>query len=285
MTDSEKKEIQMLIKSFVEQYPSQAKAVQALRNVSEATIINIRKGEWESISDEMWRTVGKQVGYNGNARWKMVETQDFKTLCRYFDDAREYGNVFAITAKEGSGKSFAAEYYAAQRPTQVFVVSCAEYFNRRVFLEQLLLKMGKGYSGLNVAEMMDLIVSVLMKKENALIIMDEFDKVPDAVLYFFITLYNRLEGHAGLVMMATDHLSKRIMRGRRMNRKGYSEIFSRIGRRFISLKGTTPEEVEQICRANGVVDREAVSNIYNDCEGDLRRVKRGVHKVKVKTKK
>jgi Cdc6-like AAA superfamily ATPase len=285
MTESDKKEIQMLVKSFCEQYPSQAKAVGVLKSVSEATIINIRKGEWESISDEMWRTVGKQVGFNNAARWKMVETQDFKTLCRFFDDAREYGNVFAITAKEGWGKSFAAEYYASKKPTEVFVVSCADYFNRRDFLEQLLLKMGKGYSGLKVAEMMDLIVSVLMKKETALIIMDEFDKVPDNVLYFFITLYNRLEGHSGLIMMATDHLSKRIMRGRRMNRKGYSEIFSRIGRRFISLKGTTPDEVEQICRANGVTDREAYTTIYNDCEGDLRRVKRGVHKVKVKAKK
>ncbi len=45
MTDSQKKEIQMLLKYFVEQYASQAKAVNALKNVSEATIINIRKGE------------------------------------------------------------------------------------------------------------------------------------------------------------------------------------------------------------------------------------------------
>lgn len=284
MTDHQKKEIQMLLKSFVEQYPSQAKAVNALRNVSEATIINIRKGEWESISDDMWRNVGKQVGYNHKGRWQMVETVDFKTLVKYFDDAREYGNVFAITANSGSGKSFAAEWYESKREN-VYVVMCAEYFNRRVFLEQILIKMGKGYAGLNVAEMMDLIVDTLMKKENPLIIMDEFDKVPDAVLYFFITLFNRLEGNAGLVMMATDFLSKRIMRGRRMNRKGYAEIFSRIGRRFISLRGSSEQEVTEICKANGVNEREAITHIYNEYEGDLRRLKRGVHKSKLKVMK
>ncbi len=284
MTDHQKKEIQMLLKTFVEQYPSQAKAVNALRNVSEATIINIRKGEWESISDEMWRNVGKQVGYNHKGRWQMVDTVDFKTLVKYFDDAKEYGNVFAITAPSGSGKSFAGEWYEGKKEN-VFVVSCAEYFNRRVFLEQILMKMGKGHAGLNVAEMMDLIVDTLMKKENPLIIMDEFDKVPDAVLYFFITFYNRLEGNAGMVMMATEFLSKRIMRGRKMNKKGYSEIFSRIGRRFISLRGTSPEEVTEICKANGVSEREAIHYIYNECEGDLRRVKRGVHKTKLKLAK
>jgi len=284
MTDHQKKEIQMLLKTFVEQYPSQAKAVNALRNVSEATIINIRKGEWESISDDMWRNVGKQVGYNHKGRWQMVDTVDFKTLVKYFDDAKEYGNVFAITAPSGSGKSFAAEWYEGKKEN-VYVVSCAEYFNRKVFLEQILMKMGKGHAGLNVAEMMDLIVDTLMKKENPLIIMDEFDKVPDAVLYFFITFYNRLEGNAGMVMMATEFLSKRIMRGRKMNKKGYSEIFSRIGRRFISLRGTSPEEVTEICKANGVSEREAIHYIYNECEGDLRRVKRGVHKSKLKLAK
>lgn len=284
MTDHQKKEIQMLLKTFVEQYPSQAKAVNALRNVSEATIINIRKGEWESISDDMWRNVGKQVGYNHKGRWQMVDTVDFKTLVKYFDDAKEYGNVFAITAPSGSGKSFAAEWYEGKKEN-VYVISCAEYFNRKVFLEQILMKMGKGHAGLNVPEMMELIVDTLMKKENPLIIMDEFDKVPDAVLYFFITFYNRLEGNAGMVMMATEFLSKRIMRGRKMNKKGYSEIFSRIGRRFISLRGTSPEEVTEICKANGVSEREAIHYIYNECEGDLRRVKRGVHKSKLKLAK
>jgi len=284
MTDHQKKEIQMLLKTFVEQYPSQAKAVNALRNVSEATIINIRKGEWESISDDMWRNVGKQVGYNHKGRWQMVDTVDFKTLVKYFNDAKEFGNVFAITAPSGSGKSFAAEWYEGKKEN-VYVISCAEYFNRKVFLEQILMKMGKGHSGLNVPEMMELIVDTLMKKENPLIIMDEFDKVPDAVLYFFITFYNRLEGNAGMVMMATEFLSKRIMRGRKMNKKGYAEIFSRIGRRFISLRGTSPEEVTEICKANGVSEREAIHYIYNECEGDLRRVKRGVHKSKLKQAK
>jgi len=284
MTDSQKKEIQMLLKTHIEQFSSQAKAVQALRNVSEATIIAIRKGEWENISDDMWRNVGKQVGYNHKGRWQMVETVDFKTLVKYFDDAREYGNVFAITAREGAGKSFAAEWYESKRDN-VYVISCAEYFNRKVFLEQLLAKMGKPNSGLNVAEMMELIVDILMKKENPLIILDEFDKVPEAVLYFFITFYNRLEGNAGIVMMATDFLAKRITRGRRMNRKGYNEIFSRLGRRFISLRGTSEEEVREICKANGVVEPEALHSIYNECEGDLRRVKRGVHKAKVRVLK
>jgi len=281
MTEHSKKEIQMLLKAFIEQYPSQAKAVAALKHTSEATIIHIRRGEWESISDDMWRNIGKQVGYSNKGKWNFVETAASKKLIQVFDDAREYSNVFAITANPGSGKSFVSEWYEAKRDN-AYLISCSEYFNRKVFLQHLLQKMGKSNTGLNVPEMMDLIIETTMKKENPIFIFDEFDKVPDSILYFFITLYNRLEGNVGMVMMATEFLSKRILRGRKMNKKGYSEIYSRIGRRFISLPEATQKEVFEIGKANGVSDVQELHSIYNECEGDLRRVKRGIHKSKVR---
>ena len=282
--DSQKKEIQMLLKSFIEQYASQAKAVAALKNVSEATVINIRRGDWESISDDMWRNVGKQVGLNEKSKWKFIETSPARKLIDFLDDAREYGNVFSITADPGTGKSFVSEWYENKRPN-VYTVSCSEYFNRKVFLQQILEKMGKTNTGLSVPEMMDVIVETSLKKESPLLILDEFDKVSDSILYFFITLYNRLEGNMGIVIMATDYLAKRIMRGRKMNKKGYAEIFSRIGRRFITLPPPTEKEVFDIAKANGVENPQDLHSIYNECEGDLRRVKRAIHKSRMKAMK
>jgi len=284
MIESQKKEIQMLLKSFIEQHPSQAKAVAALKHVSESTIINIRKGDWESISDDMWRNVGKQVGLSEKGKWQIVMTHGTKTLISFFEDAKEFSNTFAITANPGSGKSFVSEWFESKREN-VYVVSCSEYFNRKVFLQSILQKMGKVNTGLNVPEMMDLIVETSMKKENPLLILDEFDKVSDSILYFFITLYNRLEGNMGIVMMATDYLAKRINAGKRKNKKGYAEIFSRIGRRFIIIPEATEKEVFEIAKANGVDDVPALHSIYNECEGDLRRVKRAIHKSRMKSMK
>lgn len=284
MTDHQKKEIQMLLKLYVEQYPSQAKASASLRNVSEATIINIRTGKWENISDDMWRNVGKQVGFSKKGTWNFVETVDAKTLIHYFEDAKEFSNVFAITAPSGSGKTYVSQWYEGKRHN-VYHISCAEYFNRKVFLTKILEKMGKENTGYNVAEMMDLIVDLLMRQENPLIILDEVDKLPDQVLYFFITLYNHLHGKCGIVMLATDFFAKRIVRGRRINKKGYSEIYSRLGRRFISLRGTDKDEVAEICKANGLKDPSLITSIYNEYEGDLRRLERGVHKSRMRTMK
>lgn len=283
MQQSQKNEIKRLLDKYIEQYPSQAKAVNSLKNISEATIINIRKGNWDSVSDEMFRKVGLQVGYSAKGAWNLVETEDFKTITTLLDDAKEYSNVFAITAPSGAGKTFTASYYERNN-NNVYHIVCAEYFNRKIFLARLLDKMGKDSSG-SVSDMMDTIIETLMKQDSPLIILDEADKLNDTVLYFFITLYNMLHGKCGIVLIATDYLSKRIIKGRKMNRKGYNEIFSRVGRRFITLDGTDEKEVAAICEANGLTDPTIIKRIYNECEGDLRRVERGVHRTRKQVRK
>jgi hypothetical protein len=284
MTDHQKKEIQSLLKRYLSQFKSQKKCADSLRSVSEATIINVLKDKWDSISDDMWRNIGKQIGYSKKGSWQIVHTVDAKTLCRLFQDAQEYSNVFAITAQSGSGKTFVSEWYERSNEN-VYHIECAEYFNRKVFLSKLLEKIGKVNTGYSVPEMMECVLDELTHQDSPLIILDEVDKLPDTVLYFFITLYNHLHDKCGIVLLATEHLQKKIMRGRKLNKRGYSEIFSRIGRRFISLRGTDEQEVREICKANGLNEVAEVHSIYNEYEGDLRRVERGVHKSRMRMRK
>ena len=100
------------------------------------------------------------------------------------------------------------------------------------------------------------------------------------MLYFFISLYNKLEDQCGIVICATDYLKKRITRGVKANRKGYKEIYSRVGRKFIPMPVVNNEDIAAVCIANGVTDRATIEEIIDDCECDLRRVKRRVHAAK-----
>jgi hypothetical protein len=98
-------------------------------------------------------------------------------------------------------------------------------------------------------------------------------------MYFFITLYTQLEDHCGIILLATDHLEKKLKRGLRLNKKGYKEIYSRIGRKFILLKGANITDITDICAANGLNNKQDIKTVIDDCENDLRRVKRKVHSI------
>lgn len=134
--------------------------------------------------------------------------------------------------------------------------------------------MGREADGMNLPEMMQRVVIELKSTDNPLIILDEADKLADNVLLFFITLYNELEDHAGIILMATHFLERRIKRGVAAQRKGYREIYSRIGLRFIELEITSYQDVSSVCTMNGVEDERTILAISKDCDGDIRRVKR-----------
>ncbi len=270
-----KQNIAQALRTYCERYESQNKAANSLKGVSAATISQMLNGKWELITDEMWRNVAAQIGYK-DERWEAVETGDYIRMMRLLSDVQENSLVMGITGDAGTGKTFACKQYTAAHK-QVYLLCCNEYWNRKMFLTELLTGMGRDYTGFTVGEMMAEAVRTLKTQEHPLLILDEADKLSDQVLYFFITLYNQLEDECGIVLIATNHLEKRIRRGIKLNKKGYNEIWSRLGGKCVSLKGVTSADIVSICEANGVTNRTSLEKIIADCESDLRRVKRRIH--------
>ena len=254
---------------------SQKRAATSLVGVSPATVTQIVTGKWELINEKMWRSIAAQIGVK-QTRWNIVETRNYRALSDIFADAQENALVLAVCGEAGTGKSLTAAHYGAENPN-VYVLACSEYWNRKTFLRELLRVMGKNPAGDTVGDMVDDVVMALKRRENPLIILDEADKLSDQVMFFFITFYNKLEDYCGIVLMATDYLEKKVRRGLRLNKKGYKEIYSRIGRRFVAMPGLSETDISDVCRANGVEGLREIDTVKKDCEGDLRRVKRKCH--------
>ena len=267
------------MEQFCERKGSQNKGAAAI-GVSPATVSHMIGGEWDQIKPEMWRRVAAAIGFS-KKDWKIVETRDYKLMMKVLADAQDNALVMAITGEAGTGKSVMLRNYA-ENNSDVFLLSCNEYWNRKDFLQELLATMGRTAAGEKVSDMMREVVRILKSADCPMIIADEMDKLSDQVLYFFITLYNQLEDHCSIVMVATDHLAKRIHRGVRNNKKGYKELYSRMGRRFIELQGIGAADIAAVCKANGVDDPDLISKVVKDSEGDMRRVKRQVHAIKRK---
>lgn len=275
MTNEEKQQISDQLRAYCEQKGSQNKAANSLNGVSSATVSKVLSGNWDTIADEMWRSIAGQIGGHKAEGWQLVETRAYKAMTFTLENAQRDSLVMAVIGEAGSGKTEAIKNYAAGG-RNVYHLVCSEYWNRRTFMAKVLQSMGEIYSGTTVADMMDAIVDTLKRKEAPLIVLDEADKLSDQVLYFFISLYNQLEGHCGIIMTATRYLRARIEKGLRLNRKGYAEIYSRIGRKFVELPLHNSEDVAAVCAANGVTDAKTINSIVYEADGDLRRVKRSV---------
>ena len=274
MQKDERQQIAGRLREYCAQKGSQNKAANSLNGVSSATVSKVLSGDWDTISDEMWRTIASQIGHETKG-WQIAETRAYKRMAFLLNNAKTDSLVMAVTGDAGCGKTEAIKNYTAAN-RNVYHLCCSEYWNRRTFMGKLLQCMGIDYTGSTVSDMMDDIIDNLKRKESPLIVLDEADKLTDQVFYFFISLYNQLEDHCGIILCATNYLEKRIKKGLRTKRKGYEEIYSRMGRKFVELQVVNSEDVAAVCMANGVSDAKSINRIVEDCDCDLRRVKRAV---------
>lgn len=272
MTIHDKEAIRQALSRYVSQYPSQRAAAGTLKDISEATVVQITKGNWEQISAAMWRTVGKQVGWQQRQQ-ALVPTKVYGEIYHYLATAQEHGESMFVVGPEGLGKTATAQEYTRTKPN-AYYLECASYWNKKYFLLELLRAMGRDGGGMNVYQLMDEALRYLRQQDRPLIILDEVDKLKDEVLQFFITLYNKLHGICGIVWLSTDAIVKRMSGGFTANKSGFREIYSRLGRRPIELPRHGASCLRKVIQSVGITEEEEVHRIINTCEGDLRRIMR-----------
>ena len=274
MEQKEKELIAARLREYCATQGGQNKAANTLKGVSAATISKILNGDWDTIAEGMWHNVSKQIGSSAEG-WSLVGTSVYDELTELLECAQTDSQVMAIVGSAGCGKSATIRQYASTHD-EVTAIVCSEYQNRTSWLSAVMEAMGLDPRGLSVAEKIGQIVRRLKRADKPLLILDEADKMSDQVLYFFVTLYNELEGHCGVVLCATQYLDKRLVRGLRSGRKGYEEVYSRIGRQCIQLSVLSPEDISLVCVANGITGERKVRKIADEAECDLRRVRRAV---------
>lgn len=253
------------------QKESQAKIANRIE-VSTATISHMINHKWELIRDEMWRKVKNSL--NITFGWQTAMTQNFKLLNVYLEAAQTRGISIAISHEPGAGKTHTFENYKNKYHNVIYVV-CKTHWTKKIYVKNLLKACGLEPYG-TVEELITRFVDHVRKLEMPLIIIDQTDKLKDPSLDLFMDFYNDLDGHCGFVLSGVPAFKKRVERGCRADKIGYRELKSRIGRKFISLDPISFEDVKNICCANGVTQEGLIREIFNTCEGDLRRVKRSI---------
>ena len=285
MEESEKRIIVENLKSYIQKYPSQNKAAGSLEGISAGTLSSMLNGNWSRISDAMWTKVSEQVKPTGSSSatgWTIVETGAYQEISYAMQDAQEYMNVTWVVGEAGCGKTTTGRLYAESHK-EAFYILCSEDMLKGEFVRTIARRLGIRSEGYTVRELWQAIIESIIQMESPLIIFDEADKLPESVFQYFISMYNNLEDRCGVVFLSTDYIKRRISNGLRYGRKGYKEIFSRIGRKYFDLEPTSAQDVYAICTANGITSREEIDKIIKEgdgCDFDLRRIKKSVHRLK-----
>ena len=297
ISQKKKQEICEAVKEYISRFPSQNKAVRTLKGVSASTISAIINDKFVNISDSMWNLISSQVVNNHTYDWTIVETSTFRDITFVLEDAKSHANCRWVTGIAGSGKTVAADSFQRDHDN-VFLVKCDADMAKSDFIAAIAAQCGIKTNGIRIRSMIEEIIQYLSSVDSPLLIFDEADKLAEHIFYYFIDLYNQLEDIAGIVFLSTDQIKRRISYGLQYDKKGYNEIFSRIGRKYYDVSECDKSDVINICVANGITDKKAIGEVLRDADHaefgagnstrsnasvsfDLRCVKRAIKRVKV----
>ncbi len=244
--------------------------------VSSATINHIINGKWIMIKEEMWRKV--QAALKIDLNWVHADTKKFTALTQLLESTQAGSMAIGIAMKEGRSKSHTYKRYEKMHEDVIYV-ECKNYWTKKTYVQALLRAAGLHTEG-TVGEVIEYFVDHVRSLHNPMIVIDQADKLKDPSLDLFMDFYNDLDNCA-FVLSGTPALQKRILRGVLRDKVGYRELYSRIARRFITLADDSLVDVTKICSMNGVTDEDSIIEIFNESEGDSRRVRRSIEKYRL----
>jgi type II secretory pathway predicted ATPase ExeA len=234
--------------------------------VSAATIINVKRGNWESISDSM---VSQFKSYFKIDNWGVRNTPNFSAIIKLCEDARDNKRFLACAGFTGAGKTTALRHFARQNSEAYYVLGTVLH-TKRTFLQDIQRAIGIS-EGSSIHDMMTAIIRKMNASQAAVLIVDDAGKLSHTCLRLLQIIYDQTEFSAGIVIAGTEYLKVEMDRASRRNVMGFQELRRRIAY-WQPLRRPTKAIVEKLCEEYHIHDKGAVEYIYANAKdyGTLR---------------
>lgn len=105
MTTEQKQQIAEQLRAYCGQKGSQNKAANSLNGVSSATVSKILSGQWDTIADDMWRSIAAQTGTTEANGWQVVKTRAYDIMTFTLASVQADSLTAAVIGGAGSGKT------------------------------------------------------------------------------------------------------------------------------------------------------------------------------------
>ena len=233
-------------------------------SINNAIYSRIKKGETDQVlSDAKWISLARQlnVNLNNRAEWVTSNTPVFQFITTQLEVCQRQGLSSMLVDLSDIGKTYAAEFYCRNNKNAVFI-DCSNAKSKQKLIRQIAHGFGVGSSG-RYSDVYGDLVYYLKTLQTPLIVLDEAGDLDYTALLEVKALWNATEHFCGFYMMGADGLEFRIRNSINYHKVGFSELFSRFGKRYGKIMPTTIKVEEKKATAQMLVNPEMVKMLNN----------------------
>lgn len=201
--------------------------------INNAQYSRIKNGETERVlSDANWITIARKldVKLTDRVEWKVANTPVYQFVTAQLEVCQRDSMSAMICDLSDIGKTFTAKHYARSHKNVAYI-DCSQVKTKQKLIRQIAKEFGVGTNG-KYADVYEDLVFYLKTLPTPLIILDEAGDLQYDAFLEVKALWNATEMACGYYMMGADGLQEKMRRAINNRKVGYTELFSRFGKRF-----------------------------------------------------
>jgi hypothetical protein len=253
--------------------------------INAAQYSRIKNGDTEKVlSESSWLSIARRfnVGLTDAPAWLTAKTLVYEIITEQLTECQDKGLSVMLCDLSDIGKTYTAREYVKHHKQAVYI-DCSTAKTKRLLICKIAREFGIESAG-NFYEVYANLIYYLKTLTNPLIILDEAGDLEYEAFLEIKALWNETEGYTGWYMLGADGLRAKMERCIEFKKVGYTEIFSRFGRKYVKIvpfgSGEAAKYLQQsaaaIIKANASagVDERAVLNrtLSDDSIPSLRRI-------------
>lgn len=201
--------------------------------IDKAQYSRIKKGDLEKVlSDANWLSLARRlsVALTNAPEWQTARTPVFEFITAQLKKCQSESLSSMLCDLSDIGKTFTAMHYVKTNKNAIYI-DCSQVKTKQKLIRKISREFGLNHTG-RYADVYDDLVYYVRSLPDPLIILDEAGDLSYEAFMEIKALWNATDMCCGYYMMGADGLKAKIHRSINAQKIGYTEMFSRFGKRY-----------------------------------------------------
>lgn len=201
--------------------------------INNAQYSRIKNGELDKVlSEQAWISLARRQGVNLNSGkiWNIARTPVFEFITAQLELCQREGLSSLLCDLSDIGKTETARHYSRTHKNAIYV-DCSQVKSKQKLIRFIAREFGVGHSG-KYADVYEDLVYYIKTIPSPLVILDEAGDLQYDAFLEIKALWNATEGCCGYYMLGADGLKEKMRRAIDHKKVGYTELFSRFGKKY-----------------------------------------------------